>query len=41
MPALDGIHRSLLWPHTRPEVIAINEIERNHWPNAQEQRERK
>lgn len=41
MPTVDGIHRSPLWPPTRPEVIAINEIERNHWPNVQEQRGRR
>lgn len=41
MPTIDGIHRSPLRPHTRPDVIAINKIERNHWPNVQEQRGRK
>lgn len=32
MPTVDGMHRSPLWPNTRPKVIAINEItEGNHW----------
>lgn len=46
MPTVDGIHRSPLWPDTRPEVIAINEItEGNCWCiigwNVQTQRGRK